>query len=327
MKNALPLVYLLAGIPFSCEEKGKQIIQNIQKKYPGESALKVYRLGENNFESILAEARTLPFLIEAQIFRLKDAGELKKTDIEVLKAYFASPAPSSFFILEVDEFDPKSALSLLVSDAGEIHVLESKGKAEGSQFIREKLKRFNKTIAPDALAKLETQTSDNPAFLASLLDQLINYAGGQKEITLQMVEAFEENWTETDVFKLTDAIAQKRTGDALYLLRKILDEGEQEIIELIGLLHWQIRRLWQVLILTQEHAPENLLLKKCRMSPKQLPFVVRQAKALGRTKLEQAIEGLFQADWKLKTGQAEGSGILENWIVKITSAGEVPVKV
>ncbi len=327
MKTALPLIYLLAGNPFLRDEKGKQIVQSIQKKRSGESSLKSFRLSEHDLKTVLSEARSLPFLIETQIFRLKDAEELKKAEIETLKAYFEAPADFSFFILEVDEFDPKSALSALASDQGEIHVLESKGKTEGVQFIKDKLKRFNKTIAPDALARLDNETGENASFLDSLIDQLINYSGEQKEITLQMVEAFEENWNETDVFKLTDAIAQKRTGDALYLLRKILDEGEQEIIELIGLLHWQIRRLWQVLILTQDRAPESLLIKKCRMSPKQLPFVLKQAKNLGRGQLERAIEGLFYADWKLKTGQAEGPGVLEDWIVKITAGAGAPAKV
>ena len=46
---------------------------------------------------------------------------------------------------------------------------------------------------------------------------------------------------------------------------------------------------------------------------------LKQLKNLSRARLEQSLEGLFQLDWKLKTGQAEDGPGLETWVVKSTS--------
>ena len=89
-----------------------------------------------------------------------------------------------------------------------------------------------------------------------------------KTIDEETVEKFEEKWQEIDVFKLTNAIAGRQTGEALKLLSQIGTDTPAEVISLVGLLHWQVKRLWQARLLTDRGDSPSTVMQKCRISPK-----------------------------------------------------------
>lgn len=315
------LAFLLIGEPFLAEEKYKAVVRAVEKKHPGEISRQTCRLSDQPIESVLTEARTLPFLAEAQIFRILDAETLKsQSSLETLARYFEAPAEKSYLVFFSSSAEAEKRLAPALGEYGEVFRLEDRQKkSASSRFIREKMKHFGMTVEPAALRRLEEMGGEVPAFLDGLLEQLVAYAGKQKKISAEMVTAFEEEWEKVDAFKLTDAIAGGRTGEALAAMRKLLTEDEREGIPLIGLIHWQLRRLWLAKTLLEEGRDENVILKKCRVSPRQAPYFMRRLKTLSRDNLENALESLFGLDWRLKTGRAEGRAAYESWLVRATS--------
>ena len=132
-----------------------------------------------------------------------------------------------------------------------------------------------------------------------------------------MVQTFEEDWTQDDIFKITNAIAERNVARGLRLLREAMDQNEKDIVGLIGILHWQIRRLWLARALLDSGLSQNEILKKCHISYKQATFFWRQLQGFNKTKLEKALEGIFQLDWKLKTGRVDGPVALESWLIEV----------
>jgi DNA polymerase III delta subunit len=315
---ASPVLFI--GDAFLTERSFLSYFEEIKSKKKGEIVLQTYHLSDMPLDKVLVEARILPFLCVAQVFRLKDAEILKEKHLEFFEHYLKDPTADSFLSFEAASLEKDHALIKLISKFGQVKAQESniEKKASGGRFVREKLRQFGKTASPDALAYLEDQASEAPSFVDSLLGQLILYSGEKKEITQEMIEAFEENWKKVDVFRLTDAIAAQNSNQALSLLKQFLDENDKDLISLLGLLHWQIRRFWQARVLLDEGANESTLLRKCRISPKQAPYFMRQVRIFSRQKLEKALEGLFRLDWELKTGQVEGIIGLESWIVQLT---------
>ncbi len=316
----LSRLYLLAGDSFLVEEKSKTLQAAIRSAVKGEVPTHVYHLSEAGIEKVLTEARSLPFLAQAQIFRVKEADTLKAEEAELLREYLEHPSPSAYLIFEAPSLDRRSVFTQLLERLGEVHALEDREKKSASaQLIREKLKQSGKTMTPQALTRLEAQAGDAPAFLDSIVEQLIIHAGAKTQITEEMVAFFEENWQEVDGFKLTDALANQNTAETLRLLRQLVGDSERDLISLLGLLHWQVRRFWQARVLLEEGRPEGEVLKRCRVYPNQASHFLRQLKRFTRKKLETALEGLFQLDWKLKTGRAEGLSALESWLVQTTT--------
>lgn len=171
----------------------------------------------------------------------------------------------------------------------------------------------------EALARLEESAGEFPAFLDSILEQLITYAGETSSITEPMVEIFEQNLGESDTFALTEAISQRKTSAALVLAHALMEKNNRDAVMLIGLLHWQIRRLWQARVLLDRGESEGAVLKKCRVYPGQAPYFLKSLRTFPRKKIEQALEGLFSLDRQMKSGNVETGAALESWLVRVTS--------
>lgn len=314
-------VYLLVGDPFLIEEKRKSLLEELRRGSPGETAVSMHWLSEAPLDTLLKEARTLPFFTAAQVLILREAENLKETDTEILEAYLRHPHPQTHLILESSVPGKVSDLAKKVKNYGEVCLLEDREKkGAASRLIQEKLRRSEKAMTPRAAARLAEELGDALLFLDTLLDQLIRYAGDQKEITESMVEAFHENWQEADAFQWANAVANRRPSEAFHLLRRLLEESGGEVTALIGLLHWQMRRLWLGRRLLDEGCAESEILKKCRAFGRQAPFFLRQLKQYSRPELERALETLFQLDRKVKTGECDGAVGLEAWTARLTAA-------
>lgn len=308
---------LLVGDPFLIEERVKSLLTETQTKIKGEVSLQAYKLTETPLETVFSAARTLPFLTAFQIFRLQEAQSLKEKKIEIVADYLASPSKDSLLIFEAAELAKDHALVELLLKAGQVTFVDAGEKrSAGSRYVRDKIKRTGKALAPGVLERLEEQAAEAPGFIDSVIDQLVLYAGDKNEITEEMLDQFEENWKEPNIFTLTDALAGRKMKEALVCLKQILAQDEKEIIPLLGLLHWQIRRFWQAKALMEDGVSQNDIAKKCKISPRQAPFFWRQLQQIPRKKLEQSLEGLFQLDWALKTGRSEGAVDLEKWVVQ-----------
>ncbi len=312
---------LLVGDLYLLEEKAKSLIQAFQSEIKGEVHLQAFKLTETSLDSILSASRSLPFLTDFQIFRVQEVQALKEKKLESLTEYLTAPSPTTALLFEAVSLDKDHALVKLLTakKAGILYLEDSEKKGAGARLVREKLRKSGKTLAPGVLERLEEQAGDAPAFIDSVLDQLILYAADQKEITEEMAEQFQENWKEPNIFTLTDALMSRRKKEALVCLKQILAQDEKDVISLIGLLHWQIRRFWQAKALSEDGVSQSDLLRKVKVSPKQAPFFMRQLQSLSRKKLEQSLEGLFQLDWGLKSGRAEGAADLEKWVIQTVS--------
>lgn len=313
--------YLLAGDSFLTQTQFETLSAEIAKSFSGEVLSRRVFLSETPLDTILKEARTLPFLVSAQIFRLQNAEVLKEKQLEPLAAYLAHPSETAFLIFESADLEKDSALVETLLKKGKVFWLEAADKKNaGLRFVREKAREAGKTLGPEALSKLEELAGTAPVFLETFINQLILYSGAEKEITPEMIAAFGEDWQETDVFKFIEALGAKRLQESIYLLKRVIKENEDgDLLSLVGLLHWQIRRLWQAKMLLEEGMPQSMVEKKCRISPKQAPFIMRQLKAYSLSKLEKVLEGLFQLDWAIKTGRAEDESGLEKWVIQTTA--------
>lgn len=311
---------LILGDSFLGTERFQSVSAELTKKTVGEVSSQTFYLKETPLKSILSQARTLPFGASAQIFRIMEASLLKKEDAETLETYVEHPAPAAYLVFLADELDTKSPLLALFQKQGElIRLDEGERQTASSRLIRERLKQAGKTMPPDVIRRIEDKAGEYPAFIDSLLNQLIQYAGEAKEITGEMSARFEENLSSVDVYKLMDAISARRLADSLVLFSRYLEENEKEFLSFMGLLHWQFRRLWQASVLLEEGISEPTVLKKCKVYPNQSRAFLQQVRSFNRARLERGIEGLFQLDWAVKTGRAEERSGFERWLVELTA--------
>ncbi|HTL48047.1 MAG TPA: DNA polymerase III subunit delta [Verrucomicrobiae bacterium] len=313
------LFYLFLGDPFIVDEQIRELTARLEKENPGGVSKQTFRLKETPLAAVLTQARTLPFLISLQIFKIADADLLKEGDLEAFSQYWEAPAPATCFILQspVTDLKKNPLAKWAQKEKAEILLFSDRDKqGAASKFIRDKLRQYGKKMAPDAQRRLEEQVGDAPGMLDSILNQMATYAGEREEITLEMLEMFEEKLTAVNVYHLVDAISFGKTQAALKLFNEYIRENDADILSFLGLLHWQLRRLWLAAVLLEQGVSENSILFRCGVYESQGRNFMRQARQVSRLRLEKTVEGLFQLDWAIKTGRAsEDTLAVEQWIV------------
>lgn len=303
----------MVGDPFLREQKRKDLLQGIEKKTGSSMAHQLFRLEETPLNIPLAAARTLPFLSQGQVLDLHGADSLKEPDLALLAAYLANPAPHTFLILEADELRVGSELFQLAKTQGQTFVLsKEETRNAGAVFLQQKLGRFGKISTAGARVQLLEMCGGAMVFLDSMLDRLIQFSGSKAEINEEMVAQFEEDWTEMDVFQLTNAFLDRDPARILKVFRDLIDSYEADLVSLVGILHWQLRQLWQAAVFLEKGVSEREVCSRCKMPPRRLQVL----KKIPLKTLEAALEALYQIDKKAKTGQVEGLAAVEAWLLQ-----------
>ncbi len=310
-------IFLISGDPFLRTQKAKALAAAIQKSSNGPLAHQTFNLDETPFETVLAAARTLPFFSSGQVLYAQGAESLKESDLAALAAYLGNPAPGTTLILESDDLKGASELQKLIKAKGQLILLaKDEARGVGAAFIQQKLIQYHKTIAPGAKARILAMCGEAVMFLDTMIERLVQFAGDQQEIDEDMVNRFEENWTEMDVFKLTNALVDRDSARALKVFRDLMEFYEADLFSLVGILHWQLRQLWQAAMLLTSGVSEREICSKLRMSPSRLSALRR----FPLERLESAVEALYQIDRKSKSGQVEGVSGLEAWLLEYTAS-------
>ena len=215
--------------------------------------------------------------------------------------------------MEADDLKGATDLQKLIKAKGQLILLaKDEARGTGAAFLQQKLAQYRKTMAPGARAKVLAMCGDAVMFLNTMLERLVQFSGDQSEIDEEMVSRFEENWTEMDVFKLTNALVDRDPARALKVFRDLMGFYEADLISLVGILHWQLRQLWQAAMLLSSGVSEREICSKLRMPPNRIGALRRFPVA----RLESAVEALYQIDRQSKTGQLEGVAGVEAWLLQ-----------
>jgi len=310
------VLFLISGDPFLRAQKVKALTAEVEKAAGSLLARQSFDLEETSLEVVLTAARTQQFFSPGQVLCVQGAGSLKEPEVALLAAYLEHPAPQTALILEANDLKGVADLQKLVKAKGQLILLaKEEARGTGAAFLQQKLARSQKTMAPAARAKVLAMCGDAVMFLDTMIERLVQFAGDQKEIDEDMVLRFEENWTEMDVFKLTNALVDRDPARALKVFRDLMGFYEADLISLVGILHWQLRQLWQAAMLLTAGASEREIGSKLRMPPHRLSALRR----FPVERLEAAVEALYQIDRQSKTGQIEGVSGVEAWLLEYAS--------
>ena len=306
---------VLIGDSFLCEEKRKEILASLQKKSGAKLSLSLCRAGEFSLKNLFSEARTLPFLATAQVFCIQGAEDFSKEDIALWGEYLKSPASHTYFLFESENLDRDHPFLQWAAKAQQVYFLNPQGEKIMTRFIREKLERAGKTITNEAREMLEERLGDSYSFLDSMIEQLILYAGSRSEIDRAAVDTLDEKMERLEGEDLLEATAERNFTKALAALNDLLQVNFRDFPAVVGFLHWQFRRFWEAKRWFLEGKTEREISMKLKLSTSRTAGFFRQLSRFKKEELEKILEGLFQLDWQLKSGRAEGRYEIERWLV------------
>lgn len=187
-----------------------------------------------------------------------------------------------------------------------------------NQWVLHRIKKISESasISRPALEKLLAFVGEDMHFLNNEIEKLIAYAGG-KMITEDNVELLVRANLGSNIFNTIDAIGANNKKEALGLLHRHLEKGDDPFY-LLSMFVYQFRNLLKVADLKKQFgADEYALARESKMHP----FVVRKSLAQIRNfsweKLKNIYQKLGELDTQVKTGKVEIKMGLDKFIVEL----------
>lgn len=269
-----------------------------------------------DWPSLIAQAQTASLLGGTQVFWVSQVDRIKKGDWSLFESYCRRPAPLSYFVFEADRLPRTHELIKLARRYGEHIGLDTRGAAEtGLAILREKAKRAGKELTPGAWAGLTDRLGGAPRLMDLCLDQLILYVEG-RTIDEQAVNRLATQWLRYEPFDLTEALAQKRVSEAIKIFH-FFYELSGDVTSTVGLIHWQLRRLWQAKRILARGGRTDEMARTLRVPPFRMHQFLSQVRQFDLKTIERLIEELWEMDWKMKTGACHESIAMETFLAGV----------
>jgi DNA polymerase-3 subunit delta len=154
-----------------------------------------------------------------------------------------------------------------------------------------------------------------------LLDQevakLAVYVGDAPAVTRDDVDKLVGRSRAAETFRIFDAIGAGRPADALAILARLFEQGEDPL-QLLGAFSWQLRRLAQVSRHARLGKSLTSALEEAGVPPFARTGVEQQLRHLGRRRLDRLYDWLLEADLAMKSsGALPPRVLLERLVVRL----------
>jgi DNA polymerase III subunit delta len=284
------------------------------------------RAAETDGGTVWNALTTMPFMGQRRVVVVDMSGDPKAETVKTLMDFAARPSKTTSLIM-VSAGDGSRDVPTpgLPKSMVEVAFTEMK-LPERAAWIAAYAKRSEKTLHDDALQYLLDTSSKSLTDLAAKVDHAVLYVGDEKEISVQVLMKVSGVSSEYTVFQLEDALLKQRQVEAHTIARSLLEGGEA-LLRLLAFHRGSVLRLWKVSRAIgkksdwqkSKEAEDFWRVLFGRQSFK-IPEFKSAAKAMGETRIRQAILGLVDLEVWAKSGSAEPFRYYE-WLWRITTPG------
>lgn len=182
-------------------------------------------------------------------------------------------------------------------------------------WAQKEFERHRSKTNLDALDLLISYVSNDLWQLSNEVKKLVNYKNSST-LKKEDVELLVRPKIEVDIFKTIDALASKNKKQALALLQKHLESGENPLY-MLSMIAWGFKNLLVVKELAEKGLMYNSIVKKSGLHP----FVVKKnyfaCREFSFEELKSIYRKVFQIDLDIKMGKVEPETALDLLISKI----------
>lgn len=331
-KGELKSVYLIAGEEMYLTSKIERAIR--QKLLPAGSqdGLNILN-GDVGIDELINLVDSVPFFGDRNVIivrntilfkeRKKAADEEKSaastSQEEKLIKLLSDMPPYSVLILESGEkADKRRKLYKTIAKYGAVAEVLPIRAWEVRDWLNEKLLEMNRQFERAAYEYfLEATSMMHPislSFLDQELDKLALYTEN-KVITKADLLKVLASIPEVSIFAMLDAISDKNTKKALLLLSEQLTAGEHPL-KMITMLSRHTRQLWQAKLLADKGNNPKKIAESLGLVPFIAEKLTQKSRKFNETVLKNALVNLADADYRLKSGQAD-CVLLERIVIEL----------
>jgi DNA polymerase III subunit delta len=231
-------IYLLTGEEFLAGEALDKIRAETQSDPLSEVALDASVPAQHIIEAL----ETASLLGGTRLVVVESAQDLRKEHLEALERYLETPSHTSVLVAVAAGRNAK--LTELAKRSGTVVSLDAPRGRRLVSWIK-KQGRVHKLTVDDRAAWALTDTVGNELRdLDGALSQLATHLGSGSKVGAADVRKAFSRLADERIYAFTDAVGERRMGDAMGTLRRLLEQGEPPLV-LFGALSNHVRRLLQ----------------------------------------------------------------------------------
>ena len=261
------------------------------------------------------------FVGEGRLVIVEEVERWKAADVKDVAAYLPAPAPATVLALVAEEIKTTDALAKAVAKAGEVLAYDVP-KRRLPEWVGEQFARLGAKADPDACRALVDMVGDNLDELASEVDKLAIWAGGD-QIALRDVERIAAGRAETSIFSLTDAWGRRDVGAVLRSAEEIMERSHRprsgELMRMIASLVNHVGRVRRCQKLAEQGVRPKDAAGRLKMHPFAAEKAFAQAANFTPDELADAIVRLAELDAAAKGGSRLPADLeLERALIDVT---------
>ncbi len=274
--------------------------------------LNVYDLDEENINTVLQDAITMPFLNPRKVVVCKNPrflasdGSLTAQELESFNKYLSSPSQFTYFIIDANNIkldDRKAIVKKLKSLPNAIETKEL-SDIEISGWIKRQCTINDVEISDDAIKAFYNKTGKDLINSKNEIDKLIAYAGFGGIITTDMVNKVVVKEIQKDVFSLSNAIVDKNKQKIINIYQDLINSG-YDTYYLFALVGKSLRDIFFVSTMINEGLKQADIAKELKISPGRAYYLMRNAKSLDLNTVKEYIRKIGNLDYQVKSGQVD----------------------
>jgi DNA polymerase-3 subunit delta len=269
------------------------------------------------WSSVRADLDTLPFLSPCRVVVIDQADPFVTKYRANLEKYVAAPAKAGVLILDVKTWPGNTKLAKAIPDAATIVCKSPAAQTVNKWLVNWAKSTHGKKLDADAAGWLVELVGPEMGLLDQELAKLAVYVGDRPAITREDVDQIVGRSRAAETFKIFDAIGMGQPAEALAILSRLFDQGEDPLA-LLGAFSWQLRRLAHAARLHRSGRPIPAAIAEAGFPPFARDRVETQLRHLGRRRLDRLFDWLLEADLAMKsTGALPERVVLERLVVQL----------
>ncbi|MCX6723904.1 MAG: DNA polymerase III subunit delta [Candidatus Staskawiczbacteria bacterium] len=311
------MIYFIYGEDsYRAKRKLEEIILGYKKVHKSGLNLIYIDAGEYSFKDFYSNLRATSMFAEKKLAVLKNVFNDEKFQEGFLENIKSIENVEDIVVIFEDEMpDKRTKFFKTLQKCAKCQEFDFLSPAMLRKWAEQEFEKNKAKINPDALDLLLSFVKNDMWRMSNEINKLSNYKKGfiieKKDIEL-LVKPNIEN----DIFKTIEALASNDKKQALSLLHKHFEDGDNALY-LLSMISYQFRNLLIIKELQDSKQPYAMVVKKSGLHP----FVVQKSFYLcdrfSMVELKKIYRKIFQIDSDIKTGKIEAETALDMLLSEI----------
>src|SRR5262245_43312288 len=269
------------------------------------------------FAGVFDELQTVPFFGPRRLVVVENADPFVNRHRAALEKALGDLPDTGTLVLEVKSWPSNTRLYRLVDSSRAVGCKAPPAYKLPPWCVGWAKARHGKQLTARAAALLVELIGPEMGQLDQELLKLAIYVGERARIDVADVHRLVGRSREETTWKVFDAIGRGDAKEALTILDRLFDQGE-EPMRILGAFSMQLRRLAQSAALYRQGQPLGAALERAGVAAFALKGAEQQMRHLGRRRLDRLYDWLMEVDLGLKGGsQLPPRALLERLVVRL----------